>query len=205
YHHHHARQRVEAQAELGVKSPGLDPSPQMHGKRATRGHREQRQKCPRGNAERDEHDPRSDGVDRAASIPGPEEQVEYDAERGEQQDKRECWKLNRHWYWSPSHQSQVVGVDGFTIAENRDDDAQANRRFGRRDSHYEEHDHLAVHRTEPAAERDEGEVYRVEHQLDRHEHHENVAADDDAGHADRKDDRAERHHVAERNHDAIFP
>src|SRR6204780_243703 len=30
---------------------------------------------------------------------------------------------------SPSHQGQVVGVHGFTIAENRNDDAQTARRF----------------------------------------------------------------------------
>src|ERR1700678_1965659 len=83
--------------------------------------------------------------------------------------------------WSPSHERQVVGVHGFTIAENRDDDAQADRCLGRRDRHHKEHDHLAVHRAEPAAYRDEGEINGVEHKLDRHEHHQNVAADDHAG------------------------
>src|ERR1700723_1650194 len=95
-------------------------------------------------------------------------------------------------------------MDRLAIAESRDDDAEANRRFGRRHRHHEKDNYLAVHRTEPAANRDEREIYGVEHQLDRHEHHQNVAADDHARHADGEDDRAQRHHVGERNHDAIF-
>src|ERR1700731_3994157 len=95
-------------------------------------------------------------------------------------------------------------MNGLAMAESRDDDAETDGRFGRRDRHYEKDDHLTVHRSEPAAERDEGKIHGIEHQLDRHEHHENVAADDHARYADGEDDRAQRHHVGERNHDAIF-
>src|SRR5260370_15410189 len=198
YHHHHTRERIEAEPELGVEAASLDPSPHMNCERTSRRHREQPRKCSGRNGERGEHDSRSDDVDRAAAEPLPEEQVEYDAESWKQQDQRERWKFNGHR--SPSHQGQFVGVDSFTIAKSRNDDAECDRSLGGRHGHHEKSDHLPVHRTEPVAERNECEIDRVQHQFDRHVHHEDVAADDYAGNADRENDRAQRHHVGERDH-----
>ena len=86
YHHHHAGECVDAQSEFDVKWP-----PSIHPHKCTASavagrHREERQKCPRRDAERREHHARPHDVDRAPPMPWPEEQVEYDAECRKQQD-----------------------------------------------------------------------------------------------------------------------
>src|SRR5271155_5586427 len=52
----------------------------------------------------------------------------------------------------PSQQRQVVRVNGLAVAENSNDDGEADRGFGRSHRHYEKHDHLPIHTAEPAAE-----------------------------------------------------
>src|SRR5258707_14853304 len=98
YHHHHTRKRIDAQSELGVESPGLDPSPHMSGERTSGRHRKQSDKGKGRNGKRCEHHARPDDVDRTPARPLPEEQIEQDAERRENQDQRERWKFNRHRY-----------------------------------------------------------------------------------------------------------
>src|SRR5215469_17692843 len=75
---------------------------------------------------------------------------------------------------SPSKQRQVVRMDSLAVAENRNDYAEADGRFRCRYRHDEKDNHLPVHRAEPVRERDKRQVHRVQHQPDRHEHHEDV-------------------------------
>src|SRR4029453_15002471 len=75
---------------------------------------------------------------------------------------------------SPAQQPQLVGVDRLPVAEDGDDDRQADRSFRGGDGHDEEHDHLSVDRAELAREGDEGEIGSVQHQLDREEDHDGV-------------------------------
>ena len=63
---------------------------------------------------------------------------------------------------------------------------QADRRFGGGDGHDEERDDLAVHGPEVAADGDERQVDRVQHDLDRQQHRDQVAAQEHAGGADRE-------------------
>src|SRR5882757_9694889 len=98
YHHHHTRKRIDAQSELGVESPGLDPSPQVSCERASGRHRKQFDKRDARDGERCEHHGRPDNVDRSPARSVTEEQVEQDAERREKQDQRQRWKFNGHRY-----------------------------------------------------------------------------------------------------------
>ena len=76
------------------------------------------------------------------------------------------------------------------VAEQHDQDREADRRLGRRDGQDEEHEHLPGEVAEEVRERDEVEVDREQHQLDRHQQHDHVlAVEEDADHADREQDR----------------
>src|SRR5258707_2485385 len=72
---------------------------------------------------------------------------------------------------------QLVHVDRAASAENRHDDGKADHHLGGGDRQHQEDEHPAVHRVQEARKGHEGQVDGVEHQLDGHEHHERVAAD----------------------------
>src|SRR5581483_5815027 len=93
-----------------------------------------------------------------------------------------------------------VRVQRFLVPEQADHDREADRRLRRRDRHDEEHDDLPVGRPERAAERHEREVHRVQHDFDRQQDRDQVAADEHAGGADREQDRREHEVVVERRH-----
>ena len=92
----------------------------------------------------------------------------------------------------PFSRSTSSAVDAVAAPEDRHDDRETDRDLGGRDDQREEHDHLAADVVERLGERDEREVRRVEHQLDAHEHHERVAADEQPDRADREEHRRER-------------
>src|SRR6266481_2733872 len=98
YHHHHARKRIDAQSELGMESPGLDPSPQVSRKRASVRHRKQFDKRDARNGERREHHAGPDNIDRAPARLVTKEQIEQDTESRENQNQRQRWKFNGHRY-----------------------------------------------------------------------------------------------------------
>src|SRR6266481_923228 len=94
---------------------------------------------------------------------------------------------------------ELVDVQGSAAAEDGDDDRQPHRRFGRRGGDDEEHRRVsreeaaggrARHQRE-AGEGEEGEVHRVEHQLDAHEDDDGVAPQHHAGRSQREEDRPE--------------
>src|ERR1041385_5558380 len=89
------------------------------------------------------------------------------------------------------HRVDLVDIQGLTVFENRQDDCQADGGFGRGDYHYEEGDEVAVDLLPAIGKRDEAEVHGVEHQLDRHEHGDDVAPEEKAGDTQGKQDRTE--------------
>ena len=72
----------------------------------------------------------------------------------------------------------------------REDDGQPDRGLGGRHRHDEEHHDLAA-RAVQLGQRHEGEVDRVEHQLDAHEEHDRVPPEQHAGHAEAEQDGGE--------------
>src|SRR4029450_8455220 len=68
---------------------------------------------------------------------------------------------------SPLQRRESFGTERLPVPEQRDDQRQAHRRLGRRHRHDEEGDDLPVHRADVAPGGDEGQVHRVQHDLDR--------------------------------------
>src|SRR5687768_4830450 len=68
----------------------------------------------------------------------------------------------------PLQEVEVVHVHGLVVAEDRDDDREPDRGLRRGHRHHEEHEQLTLD-ADHARERDEGEVHRVQHQLDAQE------------------------------------
>src|SRR5439155_7742520 len=85
-----------------------------------------------------------------------------------------------------AHRVVLVDQRCSAVAEDRDDDGQADRCLGRRDRDDQEGDDGRI-RPEPIDERAEGddrEVDAVEHELDRHEHADRIAPGQEAEGAD---------------------
>src|SRR5436190_2585065 len=85
---------------------------------------------------------------------------------------------------SPLQLGERVGVQRLAVPEQADDDREADRRFRRGDGHHEEDDDLAVRGAVHAAERDEREIDRVQHDLDRQQDRDEVPAHEHACRAD---------------------
>src|SRR3990172_800701 len=78
------------------------------------------------------------------------------------------------------------------------DDRESDHDLGGGDHHREEGQDLAVQVVVHPAERHEGEVHRVQLELDRHEDHERVLADEHPDRADREQHRRHDHEVGDR-------
>ena len=101
-------------------------------------------------AERGERRPRSDFGSRS-----PERRVDEEAGKRQQRNQRDQRRVMRHHF----NEREGVGVERFAVAEQRDDDRQADRGFGGGHGHDEEHDDLPVDGAERAAERHERQVH----------------------------------------------
>src|SRR4029079_7326175 len=90
----------------------------------------------------------------------------------------------------PSSPHRVVLVDErrLAVTEDGDDDRQPDGRLGGGHGDDQERDHRAVplQVRHEGADRDDGEVDAVEHELDRHEHRDRVPAGEEAERADRE-------------------
>ncbi len=95
---------------------------------------------------------------------------------------------------------------GLPQSVERDDDGEADSHLGGGDGDDKEHEDLRVVVGESeggdavAGEGDEGEIGRVEHQLEAHEDDEEVAAQEDAGESDGKKQTADQEIIAEGGH-----
>src|ERR1700674_5008797 len=88
--------------------------------------------------------------------------------------------------------AEFLDVDRTDVAEKKHQDGEPDRGLRGGDGQYEEHENLPGRIAEEAREGDEVEVDREQHQLDRHQHDEDVAAiEKNADHADGEQDRPE--------------
>src|SRR6266568_6967643 len=102
---------------------------------------------------------------------------------------------------------QQVGVvhrRGSAGPEDRHQDREAHDDLGGGHHHHEERDDLPVQVPVHARERDEGQVARVQHQLDAHEHDDGVAPHEHADPADHEQDHGQRH-VMNGAHESALP
>src|SRR5690606_21038895 len=89
-------------------------------------------------------------------------------------------------------------VDRAPVAEQGDQDRQADRGLGRGHGQDEEHEHLSRGVAQVARERDEVDVHRQQQQLDAHQQHDHVlAVDEDARDRDAEQDRAQGEEMSE--------
>src|SRR6476646_4705796 len=95
---------------------------------------------------------------------------------------------------SSAHRVVLVDERRLAVAEDRDDDRQPDRRLGRGYRHDQQRDHRAValQLRDERAERDDGQVHGVEHQLDRHQHRDRVAPGEKPERADGEQHSRER-------------
>src|SRR5580658_198211 len=94
-------------------------------------------------------------------------------------------------YASALHQVDVFDGDGAAVAEVDDEDGEADRCLGGRDGEHEHGEDLAdeIVETQTGREGDEVDVDGEQHQLDRHQHDDDVLAiEEDAEDAEREDD-----------------
>src|SRR6476659_1072953 len=91
------------------------------------------------------------------------------------------------------HRVVLVDERRLLAAVDRDDDRQTDGRIGGGDGHHEEGDHGAAgpETRHERAERDDREVDRVQHQLDRHQHADRIAPGEEAEHPDREQEARE--------------
>src|SRR5688500_17703907 len=82
-------------------------------------------------------------------------------------------RIGKFWYgccqstlrsMSPLHQVERVEVERVAVTVHGDDDGEADRGLRRRHRQHEEHQHLRVQGAERAAEGDERQVDRVQHE-----------------------------------------
>ena len=97
-------------------------------------------------------------------------------------------------------QLEFVGSDCCAIAEQRNDNAQPDRRFGSRHRDRKKHDYLPIDGADPAAQSDKRQIDCIDHQFDRHEHDDDVAANQHADDPDGEQDTAEDHEIVDRGH-----
>src|SRR5512139_1058194 len=84
----------------------------------------------------------------------------------------------------PFERRERVRVEGLPLPHHRDYQRQADRSLRGGHRHHEKDDDLAVHRAEVPAEGDQGQVCRVQHDLDRQEDRDHIAAQEDPGRPD---------------------
>src|ERR1700730_14519652 len=100
----------------------------------------------------------------------------------------------------PFQRRERVRVERLAMPEETDHDGEPDGGLGRRDRHHEEHDDLPVDSAQGPAEGDEGQVHRVQHDLDRQENRDQVAAKENPGRTGGEQDRREHEGVVERGH-----
>src|SRR5688572_967674 len=104
---------------------------------------------------------------------------------------------------SPLEGRERVGIERFLVPEQGDDQRQADRRFGGGHRHHEERDDLPVDVAAVAAEGDERQVHRVQHDLDRQQDRDQVLPEEHAGGADREEHRRDDQIVIQGNHRSV--
>src|SRR5688572_20706469 len=106
---------------------------------------------------------------------------------------------------------KFLDLDGVALAEQRDDDGQADGNFGRGDREDEENEDVAVEGAVELRERHQRQRRREQHELEAHVDDERVLAEENAEETDREEQRGDqqvglqavnRNSGEERDHDA---
>src|ERR1043166_2018893 len=105
---------------------------------------------------------------------------------------------------SPLQRRERVRTQRLAMAEECDDQREPDRGFSGRDRHDEKRDDLPVHQILKPAGRHERDVHRVEHDFDRQQDRDHVAAQEHTGGPDGKEDPRQDQVLVERDH-AIAP
>src|SRR4051812_34717162 len=105
----------------------------------------------------------------------------------------------------PLQRREGVRVERLAMPEQRDHDAEADCRFGSRHSHHEEDDDLSLDGAGRASERHERKVHGIQHDLDREQDRDQVAADEHAGRPDGEQHGRENQVFVERGHQRFPP
>src|ERR1700685_816839 len=84
------------------------------------------------------------------------------------------------------HRIDVVDHQRAAVLEHGKNNGQSHGGFGGGNHHHEEAINMSIHLSELIGECHEGQVHRVEHQLDGHKHRDDVAAKDEAGYPEAK-------------------
>ena len=185
--HEHQRQRVDQQAGVDLEAADRDPGVQMAGR-------------PRGclPLDREEQDDRVDEQhdrhERAEQVPHLSPRLPTSSSTAADTSGRATSSQAALWMpcavvtVGPSVLQEVGVVHRRRPPGSEDghDDRETHDDLGGGDHHDEERHDLAVQGAVDARERDQGEVDRVEHQLDAHEHHDRVLAHEHADRADRE-------------------
>src|SRR6266851_3205966 len=99
---------------------------------------------------------------------------------------------------SVPEQIHVLQADRLLVAIDGENDREAHGGLGGGHRHHEEHEYLPAD-PQRLRERDERQIDGVEHQLDAHEDHDRIAAQQDAGDAEREQHRGDRERRAEQH------
>src|SRR5262249_30648952 len=101
---------------------------------------------------------------------------------------------------SPFQHRERIRIERLAMSKQVDDDREADRGFRGRDRHHEEHDDLPFGRAERPAKRDKRQIDGVQHDFDRQEDRDEIPPKEDAGRADREEDRRKHEVVVQRRH-----
>src|SRR5688572_7874815 len=105
---------------------------------------------------------------------------------------------------SPFQRRKGFGVERFLVTEQTNHQCEPHRRFSSRHGHHEERDDLPIDLAKLAAEGDEREVDGVQHDLDRQQQGDQIAAQEHAGSADGEEQSRQHQIMANRHHCSLF-
>src|SRR3954469_22293967 len=100
----------------------------------------------------------------------------------------------------PFQARERVRVERLAVTEQPDHDREADGGLRGGDRHHEEHDDLAVGGAQRSPECDEGQVHGVQHDLDRQQDRDQVAAHEHTGRADAEQHPRQHEIVGQRRH-----
>src|SRR4051812_49406441 len=100
----------------------------------------------------------------------------------------------------PFQRRERIRVERLFVAEKPDDDGEADGGFGGGHGHHEKDDDLPIGRPQRAPEGDKRQVHGVQHDFDRQEDRDQVAPQEHARRADRKQNRRQHQVLVEGDH-----
>src|SRR5580658_10352282 len=107
--------------------------------------------------------------------------------------------ISQRFMLSVLHRIYVVDHQRRAVLEDRENNRQSHRGFGGGHHHDEEAEDVTIHLLELVRERDKAQIHGIQHQLDGHEHGDDVAPENEAGDTQRKENGAQNQVPAQRD------